>query len=128
MRRPTLPQGCCTTPSAMCFWTATFVVFYGAGLLLGAVWPPVRHYEDTVLLIALAAACFVNFHRNRTLHCKLTGPLFLVGAIVAMLAEAGVLHVEPSALWGIVLAGVGLAFLIEWRAVSGHSNAQSRRA
>jgi hypothetical protein len=106
----------------MCFWTAAFVGFYGAGLLLGMVWPPFRHYEDTVLLIALAAACFVNFHRNRTLHYSLTGPLFLVGAIVAMLAEAGIWQVEQSLFWGIVLAGVGLAFLIEWRAV-GHSNA-----
>ena len=122
MRRPTLPQGCCTTPSAMCFWVAAFVLFYGAGLLLGTVWPAVRHYEDTVLLVSLAAACFVNFHRNRTLHCALTGPLFVVGAIVAILAEAGIWHVDLSALWGVVLLGVGLAFLIEWRTVRGNSS------
>jgi hypothetical protein len=123
MSRTTRPQGCCTTPSAMCFWTAAFVLFYGAGLLLGTVWPPVRQYQDTVLLIALAAACFVNFHRNRTLHCRLTGPLFVVGAIAAWLAEVGIWRVDQSALWGSVLVGVGLAFLIEWRTVGGNSNA-----
>lgn len=107
----------------MCFWTVVFVLFYGAGLLLGTVWPAVRHYPDTVILIALAAACFVNFHRNRTLHCGLTGPLFVVGAIVAMLAEAGIWRVDQSALWGIVVVGVGMAFLIEWRTVGRNSNA-----
>src|SRR6266849_9101915 len=103
MRRLTRPQGCCTTPSAMCFWTAAFVLFYGAGLLLGTVWPVVRQYKDTVLLLSLAAACFVNFHRNRTLHCALTGHLFVVGAIVAALAEAGTWRVDLSAVWGVVL-------------------------
>src|SRR5207247_8497538 len=112
MRRPTLPQGCCTTPSAICVWAAAFALFYGAGLLLGTVWPAVRHYGDTVLFIALAAACFVNFHRNRTLHCGLTGPLFVVGAIVVMLAEAGTWRVDLSALWSVLLLGVGLAFVI----------------
>lgn len=74
-------------------------------------------YGDTTILVALAAACFVNFGRNRTLHCGLTGPLFLIGAVVALLIEAGIWNVDPDVLWGIVLAGVALAFLIEWRIV-----------
>lgn len=28
MHRPTLAQTCCTTPSAMCFRAAMFLVFY----------------------------------------------------------------------------------------------------
>jgi hypothetical protein len=31
--------------------------------------------------------------------------------------EAGVWHVNEDALWGVVLVGVALAFLIEWRVV-----------
>jgi hypothetical protein len=123
MKRHTLAQGCCTTPSAMCFWTAMFVLFYGAGLLLGAVWPAVRHYQDAVTLTALAAACFVNFYRNRTLHCRLTGPLFLAGAIVALLADARIWRVNQSVLWSVVLFGVGAAFVIEWRTVGRGSSA-----
>jgi hypothetical protein len=115
IKRSTL--GCCTTPSTMWFWTAMFVLFYGAGLLLGAVWPTVRHHQDVVILMALAAACFVNFYRNRTVHCGLTAPLFLAGAIAAFLADARIWRVNQSALWGVVLFGVGLAFLIEWRTV-----------
>jgi hypothetical protein len=112
-------QGCCTTPSALCFWSAMFALFYGAGLLLGTVWHGLWQYGDTLILTALAAACFVNFGRNRTLHCALTGPLFVVGAIVALSIEAGVWNVDQSVLWAVMLVGVALAFLIEWRTV-GH--------
>jgi hypothetical protein len=33
------------------------------------------------------------------------------------LIEAGVWGVNEDALWGVVLAGVAVAFLIEWRAL-----------
>jgi hypothetical protein len=117
MKRSAFAQGCCTTPSAIWFWGASFVVFFGISLLLGRIWPHLQQYGDTTILVALAAACFVNFGRNRTLHCGLTGPLFLVGAVVALLIEAGIWTVDPDVLWGIVLTGVALAFLIEWRTV-----------
>ncbi len=115
MRRSMLAPTCCTTPSAMGFWAAMFGLFYGASLLLGAIWPGLRQYGDTVMLTALAAACFMNFGRHRTLHCGLTGPLFLVAAIVALLTEAGLWNVDHAMLWGVVAAGVAVAFLIEWR-------------
>lgn len=113
----TLRATCCTTPSALCFWAAVFVLLYGAGMLLGSAWPAVRVYEDTMLLLALAGACFINFARNRTMHCAITGPLFLVGALAAAAIEAGVWTMNVSALWGVVLVGVGAALLIEWRTV-----------
>jgi hypothetical protein len=46
-----------------------------------------QHYCDTVLFMALAAARFVNFGRNRTRHCGLTWPLFLIVAVAALLIE-----------------------------------------
>jgi hypothetical protein len=52
----------------------------------------------------------------------MSGPLFVVGAIVAMLAEAGIWGVDQAALWGVLLVGVSLAFLIEWRTVRGNSS------
>lgn len=101
----------------MCFWGVMFVLFYGMGLLLHAAWPGLRPYGNTTILVALAAACFVNFGRNRTLHCGLTGPQFVAAALVALLMEAGIWTIDQSALWGVVLVGVALAFLIEWRTV-----------
>lgn len=117
MARFRFSQTCCTNPSAMFFWAAAFVVLYGIGLLLRSTWPFFEPYSDTLLLAALGGACFINFGRNRTLHCGLTGPLFLIAAIVAVLIEAGVWGVDEDALWGVVLVGVALAFLIEWRTV-----------
>ena len=62
----------------------------GMGSLMRSTWPVFEPYADTMLLVALGAACFINFGRNRTLHCGLTGPLFLVAAIVAGLIGAGI--------------------------------------
>ena len=60
---------CATTPSSMCFWTAVFLLAYGAALILRATWPTLGPYENTLLLSALAVACFVNFGRNPTTAC-----------------------------------------------------------
>ena len=120
MRRPaiaTIARSCCTTPAAASFWAAMFVLFYGATMLIATVWRGLHHYGDTAIMGALAAACFVNFGRNRTLHCALTGPLYFVGAIVALLMEAGIWNVNQRVLWAVVLTGVAVAFLIEWRTV-----------
>jgi hypothetical protein len=108
-------QSCCTSPAAMWFWAAAFAVLYGIGLVMRSAWPVFEPYADTLLLVALGTACFINFGRNRTLHCGLTGPLFLVAAIVAALMEAGIWGPNENALWSVVLVGVALAFLVEWR-------------
>ena len=118
MARFRFSQAWCTNPAAMWFWAAAFAVLYGMGLFMRSAWPVFEPYGDTLLLAALGLACFINFSRNRTLHCGLTGPLFLVAAIVAVLMEAGVLGVNEDALWGAVLVGVALAFLLEWRALA----------
>ena len=93
-----------------------FLVAFGAVLVLQTIWPALNPYENTLLLTALAVACFANFGRNRTFHCALTGPLFLAGAIVAALTDARVWHVPPGVLWGAIAVGVGAAFMAEWRA------------
>ena len=124
MARFKFSQTCCTSPAAMWFWATAFAVLYGMGFLMKSTWPVFEPYADTMLLAALGAACFINFGRNRTLHCGLTGPLFLLAAIVAALIEAGIWGVSEEALWSVVLVGVALAFLIEWRVVGreGHSS------
>jgi hypothetical protein len=124
MKRSSFARSRCTTPAAMRLWSVVFGVLFGVSLLLGRIWPELQHYGDTMILLALAAACFVNFGRNRTLHCGLTGPLFLVAAIVALLMETEIWSVDQNILWGVVLIGVAVAFLIEWRTMGrqGHSS------
>jgi hypothetical protein len=124
MARFTFNQTCCTSPAAMWFWAAAFAVLHAVGLLVRSTWPVFEPYGDTLLLAALGLACFINFGRNRTLHCGLTGPLFLIAAVVALLMEAEVWDVNGDVLWGLVLVGVALAFLVEWHAAGrqGHNS------
>ena len=101
-----------------------FVLVYGAGLLVMSAWPAVRPFGDTLILAALATACVINFRRNRTLHCGITGPLFLLGAVAAATIEGGAWQFDMTVIWGIVLLGAGIAFVVEWRTVgqNGGSN------
>jgi hypothetical protein len=115
MKPGRLARSCCTTPGAALFWTATFVLIYAVGTLIRSVWPAVQPFGDTASLVALSAACIVNFGRNRTLHCGITGLLFVAGAIAAALIEAGAWPFDMRMVWGAVLLGVGVAFAIEWR-------------
>jgi hypothetical protein len=109
----------------MCFWAATFVLIYGAGLLVRSAWAAVQPFGDTLMLAALAAACVINFGRNRTLHCGMTGPLFILGAVAAALIEAGIWQFDMAIVWGVVLLGVGIAFFIEWRTVGRHGQSDA---
>ena len=109
-------RACCTTPSALCFWGCIFAVAYGAGLVVAGLWPPLLPFDQTIVFGALAVACFVNAAVNRTLHCMLTGPLFVVAAVVVGLSEAGVMGVDVSLVWTVSVIGLGIALLLEWRA------------
>jgi hypothetical protein len=111
-------KACCTTtPAAMAFWAVAFVLVYGAAVLAGSFWPAVGHYGDTIILASLGVACFANFARNRTLHCGLSAPIFVLGALAAAAVEAGVWNLDLRVIWGTLLAVVAGALLIEWRTV-----------
>jgi membrane-bound metal-dependent hydrolase YbcI (DUF457 family) len=126
MKRQIFGQTCCTTtPSAMGFWAAVFLLVYGGGLWLGSLWPALRQYGDTLILAAMGVACFTNFARHRTLHCGLSGPIFIAGALVAALTEARIWAVDLRSVWVVVLVGVAIAFLIEWRTVGGRDRAST---
>jgi hypothetical protein len=55
----------------------------------------------------------------------MTGPLFILGAIAAGLIEAGAWQFDMAIVWGVVLLGVGIAFLIEWRTVGRHGQSNA---
>lgn len=61
----------------------------------------------------MAVGCFANAFKNRTYHCVLTGPLFLIAA--TLLLSSDLTHVKPAAVWAAVIVGTGIAFLLEWR-------------
>src|SRR5260370_8326867 len=67
------------------------------------------------MLFAMAIGCVANWLRNRTLHCAITGPLFLIAALVFLLSDVTETHVNSLLVWPFIFIGVGTAFLLEWR-------------
>jgi hypothetical protein len=56
-----------------------------------------------------------NWFRNRTLHCAITRPLFLIAGIMFLFAENGTLAINARFVGPIVAIVTGIAFLVEWR-------------
>lgn len=106
---------CCSSPAAICYWFVASLMAWGALSLIGVYWRPLRASSATSCLFAMAIGCFANWFRNRTFHCAITGPLFLIGAVVFLLSDLTMAHVNGQLVWAFVLIGVGVAFLLEWR-------------
>jgi hypothetical protein len=109
-----LATTCRTTPGAIAFWLATFLVLYGIGQLLRRV-AAVAPFGDTISLASLAGACFLNFRCHRTLHCGLTAPLFLTAAVVAALVEGRAWTFDERLIWAVTMPAVWIVLVLEWR-------------
>ncbi len=106
---------CCSSPAAMCYWFATSLAAWGVLSLIGIYWPPLHALSPATILLAMAIGCVANWLRNRTFHCGITGPLLLIAAVVFLLSEVSMVHVNSLLVWPFVLIGVCTAFLLEWR-------------
>jgi hypothetical protein len=106
---------CCSSPATMCYWCATSLIAWGVLSLIGLCWRPLHSSFAATILFAIAIGCVANWLRNRTLHCAITGPLFLVAAVVFLMSDVSLVHVNDRLVWPFVLLGVGIAFLLEWR-------------
>jgi hypothetical protein len=61
----------------------------------------------------MAIGCVANWFKNRSLHCTITGPLFLIGGVMFLLS--GVIPRRDTLwVWPVLLIGIGIAFLLEW--------------
>jgi hypothetical protein len=78
----------------------------GAALVFSAPMGDARWWVWTPALTIMAVACLVNAARCRRLHCYLTGPVFLAGALLSALR--GLEAVGPSWNWisGALLIGL----------------------
>jgi hypothetical protein len=91
------------------------LIAWGALSLVGIYWRPLQASSATGCLVAMAIGCFANWLRNRSFHCLVTGPLFLLAGIAVLLSGEGLIHVDTRSVWSVVLVGVAVAFLLEWR-------------
>ncbi len=106
---------CCSSPASICYWLATSLVAWGLLSLFGIYWHPLHPSSAITILFAMAIGCAANWLRNRTFHCAIGGPVFLIAAFVFLLPDVTTFRVNPSWTWIFVLTGVSVAFLLEWR-------------
>ena len=64
---------------------------------------------------AASVGCIANWIKNRTLHCGIKAPLFLIAGTLFLLSDARIVPIEPPFVWAFVLLGAGIAFLPEWK-------------
>jgi hypothetical protein len=108
-------DACCSSPASMCYWFIISLVAWGGLSLIGMYWRPLHASAAVACLFAMAIGCLANWLRNRSFHCAITGPLFLVAGVVFLVSGARMTRVNTRWVWSFVLIGVGIAFLLEWR-------------
>jgi hypothetical protein len=105
-----IQETCCSSPSSIRFWFLVSVLAWGVLSVLGIYWSPLRPYSASTILLAAAVGCIANWLMNRTLHCGITAPLFLVAGTLFLLSDARIVPIEPRSVWPFVLLGVRLHF------------------
>ncbi len=88
---------------------------WGVLSVIGIFWRPLHASPTAACLLAMAIGCFANWTRNRSFHCIITSPVFLIAGVAFLLAGARVIHLNTVLVWQFVLIGIALAFLLEWR-------------
>jgi hypothetical protein len=99
----------------MCYWCSASLLAWGVLSLIGIYWYPLHSSSAATICLAVAIGCGVNWLRNRTLHCGITGPLFLIVGAVFLLSDMRIFTINPWMVWPIVVIVTGLSFLLEWR-------------
>jgi hypothetical protein len=89
------------------------VLAWGLLSLIAIYWHPLRT-PWAACLLAMSIGCLANWLKNHSLHCVVTGPLFLIAGVLLMLLGGDLIQFHVSWLWLFILAGVGIAFLLEW--------------
>jgi hypothetical protein len=112
-------EACCTSPAAMCYWLTVSLIPWGVMSLIGIYWRPLAASSAAAFLFAMAVGCLANWLRNRSLHCAITGPFFLLAGVVFLLSGVRMVHVNTLLVWPSVLIGTAIAFLLESRYAKG---------
>ena len=106
-------RACCSSPASICYWFVISLVAWGVLTLIGFYWRPLHTSPGAACLFAMAIGCLANWRKNRTFHCVITGPLFLIAGVVFLLSGTPIIRVKPRWVWPVILIGVGIAFLLE---------------
>lgn len=82
-------------------------------IFVGLTWDAARPWLWIPALFVMGIGCAVNARRCRRVHCYITGPIFLLGAIYMILAEGNMVPLRPNIFVLLVLGGAALACATE---------------
>jgi hypothetical protein len=106
-------KACCSSPASICYWLIASLAAWAVLAIVGGYWHPLHEASAATCLLAMSVGCFANALKNRTYHCILTGPLFLIAGILFLTLD--LTHTNPILIWTGVAVGTLAAFFLEWR-------------
>lgn len=83
-------------------------------VLVGVFWAQGRAALWIPSFVVMGTACLVNARRCGRLHCHITGPLFLLAALVTMLDALAVVTVAWPWIFAASVAGTALGYGLEY--------------
>lgn len=86
----------------------------GALVAVGIAWGAARAWLWIPSLAVAGSACLANASRCGRLHCFVTGPLFLAGALATLLDSASVLAIDWRWILAAMIAGTAAGYGLEW--------------
>ena len=81
---------------------------------IGIVWADARAWLWTPSLAVAGTACLANASRCGRLHCFITGPVFLLGALATTLEASCVISIDWRWILIPVVGGVAVGYGLEW--------------
>jgi hypothetical protein len=83
-------------------------------VVAGALIPAARAALWIPSFAVMGLACVINARRCGRLHCHVTGPLFLLGAIATTLDALAIVAISWTLIFAVVAVGTVLAYGLEW--------------
>src|SRR5258708_13022936 len=105
-------EACCSSPAALCYWFIVSLMAWGGLSLIGIYWRPLHAPSSAACFFVMAIGCLANWRRNRSFHCAITGPLFLIAGVVFLLSGARMIHVNTLWAWPSLPLEVAIPFLL----------------
>jgi hypothetical protein len=62
-------------------WLLVTLAAWVVLVIFGEFWHPLHASAAATCLLAMSVGCFANAFKNRTYHCMVTGPLFLIAEL-----------------------------------------------
>ena len=109
------PRGACSRRDLVAGWLAFLLWGVPIALIItGAFVPTARGALWIPSFAVMGVACLVNARQCGRLHCHVTGPLFLLGAIASVLDAFAIASLDWRLILTVIAIGTAFAFGLEW--------------